>query len=130
MVLRYRLSTLIYVIVPKTAKKLDVEDVLVSGSGAEGLNLTAVLNNTGTMHLRPKHWVEVADASGNVFAKLEPRPTMPVLPGHQLEVSVQVPKDQLRPSASYTVRYFVDADRELPLKASSVSLTRDRKSVV
>lgn len=122
MVLRYRLSTLMYIIVPKIEKKLDVQDVLVSGSGAEGLTLTAVLNNTGTVHLRPKHWVEIADASGNVFAKLEPRPTMPVLPSHQLEVSVQVPKDLLRPSPSYTVRYFVDADRELPLKASSVNV--------
>lgn len=122
MVLRYRLSTLIYVIVPKVQKSLEVRDVALSGSAEQGLTLKAVLENSGTTHVRPQHWVEVSDAEGKVLAKLDPKPTMPVLARHQLEVSLVVPKDLLKASASYNVRYFVDADKELPIKATSVAL--------
>lgn len=122
MVLRYRLSSLIYVVVPKVEKKLEVQNVEVSGSADEGLTLKAVLDNVGTMHLRPQHWVEVSDSTGKVLFKLEPKSTMPVLGKHQLEVSLVIPKGQLPPSTSYSVRYFVDADKELPIKATSVAL--------
>lgn len=124
MVLRYRLSTLIYVVVPKIEKRLEVHSVVVSGSPEEGLSLQAVLENSGTIHLRPQHWVEVADENGKVLVKLDPQPTMPVLPQHQLEVAIRIPKDSLPRAASYTVRYFVDADKELPIKATSVNLVK------
>lgn len=122
MVLRYRLSTLIYVIVPRVEKSLEVHDLLATDSAAEGLRFTAVLENTGTVHLRPQHWIEVFDPHGKQLLKLEPVPTMVVLPKRQLAVAIQVPKEKLPASSSYTVKYFVDGDRELPLKATTVSL--------
>ncbi len=122
MVLRYRLSTLIYVIVPKVEKKLDVHNLQVTGSAEEGLNFTAVLENSGSVHLRPQHWIEVTDSAGKVLVKFDPAPTMVVLPRHQLEVALRVPKERMQPASSYTVKYFVDAGRDLPLKATTVSL--------
>jgi hypothetical protein len=122
MVLRYRLSTLIYVVVGGTHKAIEVEDVAVSGSREEGLALTAVLDNTGTMHLRPEHWMEITDGEGKVLFKSERLPTMVLLPQHQLDVRLSVPRDKLPAASGYNVRYIVDADKELPLKASTVSV--------
>jgi hypothetical protein len=122
MVLRYRLSTLIYVVVPAVSKKVEVKDVAVQGTLTEGLRLTAVLDNTGTMHLRPQHWVEITGVDGAVLFKSEPQPTMALLPGHQLEVALAIPAEKLAPTASFNVRYFVDADKELAVHATAVNV--------
>jgi hypothetical protein len=122
MVLRYRLSSLIYVVVPKVQKMLEVKDVTVTGSADAGLTLRAVFDNQGTMYVRPQHWAEISDADGKLLLKLEAKPTMPVLPRHQLEVSLEIPKGSLPAASTYNIRYFVDADKELPIKATSVSL--------
>ncbi len=122
MVLRYRLSTLIYVVVGGTHKAIDVQDVAVSSLPQGGLAVTAVLDNPGSRHLRPEHWLEITDADGKVLVKTDRIPTMVLLPGRQLDTRLTVPREKLPAASSYNVRYVVDADKELPLKAATVSV--------
>lgn len=120
-VIRYRMSTLIYVVVPPLEKKITVRDVEVKGSAEAGLVIRAVLENRGTVHLRPQHWAEVRDGEGKLLVRTDPLPTMVVLPGRELEVELPLPRDLPR-APSYQIRYLVDAGRDLPLQSTTVSM--------
>ncbi len=121
MVLRYRLSSLLYVQVPTLTRQFEIRSVEVKGDAEKGWLVFAVLENKGTQHLRPQHWVEVKDAAGAVVFKTEPKPTMPLLPAHQLEVALAFPKG-FSPSPGLQVRYLVDAGKDLPLQATTLTL--------
>lgn len=120
-VIRYRMSTLIYVMVPPLQKKIAVHDVEVKGSTEGGLSVRAVLQNLGTVHLRPQHWVELRDGEGKLLLRTDSLPTMVVLPGRELEVELHLPKELPRVS-SYQIRYLVDAGRDLPLQSTTLSV--------
>lgn len=120
MVIRYRLSSLIYVMVPKLERKFALHDIEVRPAPDGGWSVRAVFDNPGTLHLRPEHWVEVRDPNGQLLLRTDPLPTMVVLPGHQLEVELAVRKP-LPPAERYEFRYLVDAARELPLQARTLS---------
>ncbi len=120
MVLRYRLSSLIYVVVPETARKFATRDVALRPANG-GWEIGATLENQGGVHLRPAHWVEVKNAAGETVFRTEPMPTMVLLPGRELEVKLMMPKD-FAPVAGTQVRYVVDCGKELPLQAITISL--------
>jgi len=120
LVLRYRLSTLVYVMVPRLERKLlvrEVEATDVSGT----LSLHAVLENAGSMHLRPETWVEVLDAEGRLLLRTEPHPTMVLLPGRSLDVETDLTEPP-PPARPVRIRYLVDVGRDLPLQATSLSI--------
>ncbi len=121
MVLRYRLSTLIYVMVPSLTRKVEIRSVECKRETDGDWAVIAVLGNAGTQHIRPLHWVEVKDAAGAVVLKTKAEPTMPLLPTHMLEVKVRLPKG-FAPAPGQQVRYLVDPGKDLPLLATTVTL--------
>jgi hypothetical protein len=119
--IRYRMSSLIYVMVPPLEKKVAVREVEMTGLAAGGLVLRAVLDNLGIAHLRPQHWVEVRDAAGQLLLRTEPTPTMVLLPGRELEVQLRIPQE-LPGSGPFQVRYLVDVGRDLPLQVTRLNV--------
>jgi len=120
-VFRYRLSTLIYVMVPPLDKKVAVRDVEAKENSNGTVTIRALLANSGTMHLRPQQWVEVRDERGDTLLKTEPKPTMVLLPGHELVVELPLPQPLPR-RVSYQIRYLVDAAPGLPLQSTILTL--------
>ncbi len=121
LVMRYRLSTLVYVTVPEVTRAFALGDVRMERQPQGDIAVHALLRNPGTAHLRPSQWVEVRDAQGRTLAATNPAPTMVLLPGRELEVNMTVPAGAL-PPASLAVRYLVDAGAGLPLQSATVTL--------
>lgn len=120
LVFRYRLSTMIYVVVPPVEKRISLKLVELRESGGRA-SVRALLENPGTVFLRPEHWIEIRDAEGRLVQRTERTPTMPLLPGHELDVELALPEGLAR-SGPLAVRYLVDAGAELPLQAATLSL--------
>lgn len=121
LVMRYRLSTLVYVIVPELTRAFALGDVKMERAPGGEIVIHALLRNPGTAHLRPAHWIEVRDAQGQSIAATNPAPTMVLLPGRDLEVSLTLPASAVR-GAALAVRYVVDAGEGLPIQAATVQL--------
>jgi hypothetical protein len=121
LVIRYRLSTLVYVVVPEPERQFALGAVNVERAGTGDVVVHAVLRNPGALHLRPTHWVEVRDADGRTLLRTEAEPTMVLLPGRELEVTLRAPAGE--PSAApVQIRYVVDPGDDLALQAATARL--------
>lgn len=121
LVIRYRLSTLIYVVVPEPEPQFALGDVRVEKESGGEVLVHAVLRNPGALHLRPTHWIEVRDAAGKILLRTEATPTMVLLPGRELEVDLRAPADE-RPGEPLQIRYVVDPGENLALQAATARL--------
>jgi hypothetical protein len=121
LVIRYRLSTLIYVVVPEPERQFTLGAVNVERDAAGDVLVRAVLKNPGALHLRPTHWLEVRDAAGKTLLRTEATPTMVLLPGRELAVALRAPSGD-RPSEPVQVRYVVDPGDNLALQAATARL--------
>jgi hypothetical protein len=121
LVIRYRLSTLVYVVVPEPEKQFALGSVSVERAAAGDVVVHAVLRNPGALHLRPTHWIEVRDAAGRTLLRTEATPTMVLLPGRELEVDLRAPSGD-RPEGPVQIRYVVDPGEDLALQAATARL--------
>jgi len=121
LVIRYRLSTLIYVVVPEPERGFELGGVRVERAPAGDVVVRAVLRNPGTLHLRPTHWIEVRDGTGKTLLRTEATPTMVLLPGRELEVSLRAPSGD-GTAGPAQIRYVVDPGDDLALQAATAPL--------
>ena len=121
LVIRYRLSTLVYVVVPEPDKQFALGSVSVERAAAGDVLVHAVLRNPGALHLRPTHWVEVRDGAGKTLLRTEATPTMVLLPGRELEVDLRAPSGD-RSEGPVQIRYVVDPGENLALQAATAQL--------
>lgn len=121
LVMRYRLSTLVYVVVPEPERQFALGEVDVARAERGEVVVHAVLRNPGALHLRPTHWVEVRDAAGRTMLRTEATPTMVLLPGRELEVELRAPAGD-RPAEPVQIRYVVDPGDNLALQAATARL--------
>ena len=139
MMLRYRLSTLLYVIVPPNTRKLAIASLqlvseapapAVPQSGTAGSSpaplgpdappkvaLRILLRNEGSIHLRPKHWIELRDDAGTVVYKTEPASMFPILPGRERNTRINLPVEILL-KKQLQLKYFIDTGVHLPLQVA------------
>jgi len=121
LVIRYRLSTLVYVVVPEPEPRFALGAVDVETEATGNVLVHAVLRNPGALHLRPMHWIEVRDAAGKTLLRTEATPTMVLLPGRELEVALRAPAGE-RPGEPLQIRYVVDPGENLALQAATARL--------
>jgi hypothetical protein len=121
LVIRYRLSTLVYVVVPDPGRQFELGGVRVERVDGGEVLVRAVLKNPGALHLRPTHWIEVRDAAGKTLLRTEATPTMVLLPGRELDVTLRAPSGD-RPAEPVQIRYVVDPGDNLALQAATARL--------
>jgi len=104
-ILRFRMTALFYIMVPRLTKKGSLQNVAAQISD-QGIVVTPTLKNEGNSHIRPIHSVRIVDAAGAVVAELPESESLPVLAGAEISHALVIPKSV--PPGTYSVRYKID----------------------
>jgi len=119
-VLRYRLGTILYVLVPNVVRKGDLSS-LSADAEAGKVVVKSVLKNMGNAHVRPNHQVEIKNAAGETVAETKPEDTPVLLPDSELDLQIELPVKL--PPGEYTLVYKIDFRDEKAVQVGKVSLT-------
>jgi hypothetical protein len=104
-ILRFRMTALFYIMVPRLTKKGSLHNVAAQVSD-QGILVIPTLRNDGNSHIRPIHSVKIVDSSGAIVAELPECESVPVLAGAEISHSLVIPKSI--PHGIYSVRYRID----------------------
>jgi hypothetical protein len=117
-VFRYRLGTILYVLVPNIVRKGDLSS-LNANVEADKVVVKPVLKNVGNAHLRPNQSVEIKNAAGETVAETKPEDTPVLLPDSELDLRLEFPAKL--PPGQYTVTYKVDFKDDKAIQVGKTS---------
>jgi hypothetical protein len=101
---RFRMSCVVYVMVPQLTRVAVLEDLLAEQDGSK-IVVTPRLRNDGDSHTRPTQSVKIYDGSGALVAESADAEALPLLAGSTLAPRILIEK-QLQPG-TYSVQYRV-----------------------